>query len=457
MLENDNNTIAYERQQRLVESFEQINFLINNNRLDEASEQLMKLHYADLADFLDNTNHRLYSIILPKIADELNPDTLVSLSDGSKQPVLGALGFEQGAKIINKMDIEDAIEVVEVLDDEFKELLLQNIERSKRQQILEGFNYPENTVGRVLERDFVAFREHWTVGQAIDFVRRSNFQGDFHAAIIVNARYKPVGNILLSTLLKNSRHVLLRDLMNSDFNAVDVLTPVDELVFIFKQYALTIVPVVNKAGKLIGTVSIDSMIYIIEEQTESEFMHLGGVNTADIFGNLVGISTSRFPWLFVNLITACLTSVIVNEFSGTIAQLVTLASVMPIVAALGGNVGAQVMTVTVRAIANREINQANKNRVILREILVCLINGCIIATIGALLTYLLFRHGEISAIFAVAVLTNFVIAGLLGSGIPILMNALELDPAIGSGVIVTACTDAMAFLSFLGLACFFLF
>lgn len=455
-MEENKNNILPDRETKLVETFEHITFLLNNDAIDEAKEHLSKLHYADIADFLDNTSYRLYPLILPTISDDILPEMIVSLSDSSKQPALESLEIEKASKIVNAMDAEDAIEVVDALDELYKEQLLNGVDIKIKHQILEGFKYPENTVGRILERDFITFQKHWTVGQAIDYIRRSNIEHDFHAAIIVDSRFRPVGNILLSTLLKNSRNTLIADLMNSEFRVADTFTEIDELVFIFKQYALTIVAVVNKTGKLVGTVSIDNMIYIIEEQTENEFMQLGGINTSDIFENLIATSKHRFPWLFVNLITACITSMIIDEFSETINKLITLAVMMPIVAALSGNVGTQVMTVTVRAIANREINSANTNKIILKEILVAGINGTFIASIGTIMTYVLFGELEICSIFAAAVFLNFLLAGLLGSCIPIIMNTLNLDPATASGVFVSAFTDALGFFSFLGLASLFL-
>lgn len=450
------NTIQPDRQDMLEEQFEHITYLLNNDKTDNALELLLDLHYADLADFIDNASKKHYHVILPNIADKINPEFLACLGDGNKQRAIEALGITKSTKLINKLDIEDGVEVIDDLDLDLKKTIIGKLKAVKRKQILEGFKYPENTAGRILEKDFVSFKQHWTAGQAIDYIRRSNIEADFHAAIIVNTRFRPVGTLLLSTLLKSPRNTLIEDLMNKEFKIAETQTEIDELAFIFKQYALTIVPVTNKQGKLVGSISIDNMIYIIEEQTETEFMHLGGINNSDIFSNLFAAAKHRFPWLFVNLVTACLTSLVINQFSDTIAKLVTLATIMPIVASMGGNAGTQTMTVTVRALANREITNANTRRVISKEISLCMLNGALLAIIGIILTYLLFADVNLSIIFACAVLINFVIAGLLGSSIPILLNHFDIDPAAASGVFLTACTDAIGFFSFLGLAYFFL-
>jgi magnesium transporter len=449
-------TISPDYQDKIAQAFEHINELIASENIEEAAKLLLELHYADLSDFLDNVNRKYYHIIFPAIADMLNAEVLVWLSDGNKQPAIEALGLEVSARLIDELDIEDAIEIIEVLDVELKESLIAKLKTDKRQQIIEGFQYPENTAGRSLEKDFVSLKQHWTSGQAIDFIRRSNISADFHAAIVVDSRFKPVGTILLCTLLKSARNVPLAELMNYEFKVADTNTDLDELAFIFKQYALTIVPVTNKQGKLIGSISIDSMLYIVEEQAENEFLHLGGINNGDIFYNLYSTTKSRFPWLFVNLITACLTSLVINQFSDTISKLITLATIMPIVASMGGNAGTQVMTVTVRALANREITSASTVRVVTKEIYVCALNGLVLATIGIILTYVLFAEIKLSLVFASAVVVNFITAGFLGSCIPIILNRFDIDPATASGVFLTACTDAIGFFSFLGLAYFFL-
>lgn len=453
---DDPHNISVHHHDIIDRQFEQIINYIDDGNLNEAVELLLSLHYADLADFLDNRSHRDYPVIFPAIASKLIPDVLVCLSDSNKQPAIEALGIEASAKLINELDIEDSIEVIDALNPEFKELIIAELNAEKRQQIIEGFRYPEDTVGRILEKDFVSLKRHWTAGQAVDYIRRSNITADFYAAIIVDNRFKPVGIVLLSTILKSARNTPISELMNDNFMVADTGMKVNELVFIFKQYALTIVPVINKQGKLVGSISIDNMIYIIEEQTESELLYLGGINNSDIFYNLYVTAKSRFPWLFVNLITACLTSLVINQFNNTIAKLITLATIMPIVASIGGNAGTQAMTITVRALGNREINSSNTVRVITKEVYICLLNGLILSLIGLVLIYFLFGDLSLSIIFALSILINFAISGFLGTFIPIMLNQFNIDPAAASGVVLTVFTDAIGFFSFLGLAYFFL-
>lgn len=455
-MQNSTKSILPVHQDQFEETFEQIDFLINNDLFEQAAEVMKNLHYADLADLLDNINPKLYKTLIPLIQDNLNPETLVQLSVNSKSLILEILGIQKATQLINQLAIEDAVEVIVDLDETTKEIILDKLKKEKKQQILEGCTYPEDSVGRVIERNFVSLQEDWTVTKAIDFIKSKHIKQDFHAAIITDSKYRPIGIILLSALLRHNGEELLKEIMSHDFKITDVFTNLSELSFIFKQYALTIVPVVNKSGKLIGTVSIDNMIYIIEEQTEKDIMSLGGVHTQDTFYNLFHTVKHRFPWLFVNLITACFTSIIINQFSLTISKLIAIAAIMPIVASMGGNAGTQAMTVTVRALANKDIHHNNILKVVFKEVVVCGFNGLALALIGALLSLVMLSDPNLSLIFAVAVILNFLIAGFFGSVIPITLHYLNIDPATGSGVFLTTITDSFGFFTFLTLAYLFL-
>ena len=455
-MQNQEKNSLSDHQNQFEETFEQLNDLLDNEEFNKAVEIMGNLHYADLADFLDNISHKTYKIIIPLLQDRLNPETLVQLSVSSKPIIIQILGIAKSAELISQLVIKDAVEVIEDLDEDTKRAILELFKAQKRQQIIEGCTYPENTVGRVIERNFVSLQENWTVAKAIDFIRYKHTEQDLHAAIVIDSKYKPIGTVLLSTLLKHQGEEKIKNLMNSDFKIADLFTNLSELSFIFKQYALTIVPVVNKSGKLVGTVSIDSMIYIIEQQTEKDIMSLGGVQTNDTFYNLFYTVRHRFPWLFVNLITACLTSVIINQFSITISKIITLAAIMPVVASVGGSAGTQAMTVTVRALANKDIHNSNIMKVIVKEIAVCGFNGIVLALIGAMLILMTLYDLNLSIIFAVAMVLNFLIAGFFGSAIPITLHHLDIDPATGAGVFVATITDSFGFFTFLTLAYIFL-
>lgn len=445
-----------DHEEQFAKTFEYITDLIDDDKLDEARNMLSSLHYADLAEFIDNIPYKSYKIVLNLLKNSIQPETLVWLNDSSKQHFIEALGIEKSARLIDGLDLEDAIEVIEYVDEETKYRLLSEFSDTRKNLIIEGFNYPENTVGRVLEKDFVALQENWSIKKAIDSIKLSKAPNNLHTALVVDSKYRPVGSITLSVLLKSPEDNLLKEVMNSQLKVAEPLTPLGDIAFIFKQYALSIVPVVNRNGKLIGSISINNMIYIVEQQAERDIMQLGGVHIRDTFYNLFYTARYRFPWLFVNLITACATSLIINHFSATIAKLITIAAMMPIVASMGGNAGTQAMTVTVRSIANKDINNTNVSKVIIKEVLVCGFNGLFLAVIGAALCFLITGDIRLGIVFSTAIIFNFFIAGLFGSLIPITLHHFDIDPATASGVFLTTITDALGYVSFLALAYVFL-
>lgn len=304
-----------------------------------------------------------------------------------------------------------------------------------------------------MEKNFITFAVDWTVGQAIDSIRKhKNNTKDFYAAIVTDEKDRPVGNILLSTLLKHTRTVMIKELMNEEFKISDTHTDKEELTYLFKHYALTIIPVINRKGKLVGTISLDNMVYVIEEQAEEDIMHLAGVNFKDTYSRVFDSVRQRFPWLFVNLITAFITSSVISLFEPTIVHMVALASVMPIVASMGGNAGTQTVTVAVRSIAHKDLTNRNSFRVIVKEMLTCGFNGLILGSLGGFIVYFMYKDLDLSLIFIGAVFLNFCAAGFFGSAIPILFNRMKIDPAVASSVFLTALTDSIGFFTFLALA-----
>ncbi|MGV2432040.1 MAG UNVERIFIED_CONTAM: magnesium transporter [Rickettsiaceae bacterium] len=436
--------------------FDHINQLIEIESLTEAKEMLVSLHHADLATFIENTGYDTQEKILELLGEEFKADTLLSLGSAAKQRVTDIIGISKFAAFVDLLDIEESIDVINDFEEDVKNEILNLIDKDKKKQILEGFTYPDNTSGRVMEKDFITLQSHWNIGQCLDAIRQKSIASDFYAAIIVDAKNKPIGQILLSSLLQHTRNVEISEVMDKDLKIADTHTALDELSYIFKQYALTIVPVVNKIGKLVGAISISNMLYIIEEQNEAELMYLGGVYNHDMFYDFLSTAKHRFPWLFFNLITACVTALLIDLFSDTIGKFVTLAAIMPIVASMGGNAGTQAMTVTVRALHNKELHYTNSYRAVIKEILVSTFNGVALALIGGAIILAGFSDIYLSTIFAAAVVISFLVAGFFGAFIPIFLNKIKIDPAAASGVLLTAITDILGFCSFLTLAYLFL-
>jgi magnesium transporter len=430
----------------------QINRDIIEENHTSLRELIRKLHHADFASVLDHCPQKLQKSLITIVQDLLSSETLACMGSAAKISALHVLGNQKVAQLVENLDLEDAIEVLDDYDEEIKEGLILHLSSQKQTQVKEGFNYPEDCVGRIMEKNFLVFVDNWTVAQAIDSIRKHPLKCDFHAAIMVDKKYQPIATVPLSKLFQYQDTDSLKELVSSELKIADINDKIDDLVYFFKQYALAIIPVVNKSGKLVGSVSINNMIYIVEESTESDIMNLTGVGDQDTFSTVFETAKHRFAWLFMNLLIAFMTALVINKFSHTISKLIALASVMPIVASMGGNAGTQAMTVTVRALSKKDINHSNIVRVVLKEVAVCEFNAFWLSLIGSFFIMLIYNDIKLSLIFGISVMLNFFIAGLFGALIPITLDRLKLDPATASSVFLTALTDGFGFFTFLGLS-----
>jgi len=453
MFNTEQNSNDLSNQESIVSEFDIIKKLLNEEKHEEAKKRLIDLHQADLADLVDNcSNDQIYTIF-SLIDKDFNSETLILLNPKSKAIAAEIFGINLLASYVSELTAEDAIDFITDLNDEIKNQILELLPEEKRLHILEGFNYPEYSAGRVMAKKFIAFKQDWTAGQAIDSIRSDEEAPDnFHSVVVVNSKNKPVGTVSLSALLKLRKSDPIKDIMNDDLRMAGTHTGLEDISYIFKHYALSVVPVVNKTGKIMGTISIDNMVSIIEEQAEDAVLHMGGVYEADIYETFITAAKQRFPWLFINLIAACLTAVVVNHFGPTIAKIVALASLMPIVSSMGGNAGMQTMTVTLMAITNKDVNRMNNAKIVLKELLSCGMNGIVFAFLGAAIVIALFNDFMLAQVFGIAIIINFLIGGVFGSSIPLILNWLKMDPALSSVVILNALTDSCGFLILLGLA-----
>lgn len=447
------------KQNHMQEKYHLISELVNSDKLNEAKKLLLELHTSDLADYIDKSSEELRSKIINVIFKEFPAETLVWLDSSIRQSIAETLGVEKLGQLITDLDVEDAIEVLEDFNDSTKTSVLVALPEAKRLEITEGFNYPEDSAGRIMEKDFLALSNQWSAAEALNYIKSKDDQNDFQAAIIVDRRERPVGIITLIELVRLDPEHTLELFVNSanknkthTMQVAEVTTDESELAYLFKHYGLTIIPVVNKVGKLVGAITVNNMVYIIDKQAEEDALYLGGLTQTDTYSRLWSTARKRYPWLMVNLITAFITSSIIGFFGHTIEHIVTLAFIVPIVASMGGNAGTQTLTVAIRAIANRDITNDNFKSFIAKETLCCIINGLILGLFGGLFIFIVYQNVNISFIFASAVVINFLSAGLLGSTIPIILNRYKVDPAIASSVFLTALTDSIGFFFFLGLA-----
>ncbi|MBT3556467.1 MAG: magnesium transporter [Rhodospirillales bacterium] len=416
------------------------------------------LHYADVADLLEwlSTADRLR--LLDVLGDDLDHDSLAELDDNVRDEILEHWGLDNIVQAVTNLDSDDAVDFIEDLDEENKRKVLDAIPAEDRTFILESLKYPEDSAGRLMQRELVTVPEFWTVGKTIDFMRQSaedapdSLPEFFYDIYVVDPQHKPIGAVGLSSLLRTRRPVKITEVMWEQMLIVPITMDQEDVAYLFRQRDLVSAPVVDENGRLVGAITIDDIVDVIDDEHEEDMMLLAGVGEDDLYDAALDTTRSRFVWLAVNLLTAVLASAVISLFEATIEQIVALAVLMPIVASMGGNAGTQTLTVAVRGLATKELTATNATRVIMKELLVGSINGVLFAVIAGCVAWLWFDDIALGLVIALAMVVNMTIAGLAGTSIPILLERAGADPAIASSVFVTTVTDVVGFFAFLGLA-----
>jgi len=451
-VENNSNTINSEH---LVDSsILRIELLISQNNKIELLNFTKDLHNADIADIIQNLEHDKRLIFLDNIKEIFNPEILTYLNESIREEIIENLDIKQLATNATKLDVDDAVDVVEDLEEADQAVFLSNIPENERKLIEEGLNYPEDSAGRLMQRKFVAISDLWTVGEAIDFLRqnKNDLPEDFYDIYLTNTYKKITGIVPLGRLMGSKRVINLSDIKNKITRTIKAITDQEEVAYQFNKYAMVSAPVVNEDNVIIGSVTVDDVVDVIEEEREEDILKLGGVGQADIYEAVIDTTKSRFSWLLVNLLTAIIASIVIGFFQASIEKVVALAVLMPIVASMGGNAGTQTLTVSVRALATKELTASNAIKIVIKEIFVGSINGLIFALIVGVLSSYWFGDTLLGVVIALAMILNLVVAGFAGTLIPLTLNKFNIDPALASGVILTTITDVFGFLSFLGLA-----
>jgi magnesium transporter len=420
------------------------------------------LHDADIADLLQSLDADERREFVGMIRAEFRPGILVELDERVRDEVVDQLGPVETAAAVAELDTDDALDVIAELDEEEQQQILEAIPAADRTLIEQGLAYPEDSAGRLMQRELVAVPSFWTVGDTIDHLRKSadespdDLPSDFYDIFVVDPGHRPVGAIPLSHLLRARRPVPLTDLMATEMKVIGANTDQEEVAFLFRQRDLTSAPVVDDGGRLVGVITIDDVVDVIDEELEDDMMRLGGVREDDLYSAAMETARSRFGWLLVNLGTAILASLVIGAFDATIEQMVALAVLMPIVASMGGNAGTQTLTVAVRALATKELTAGNALRVIGKELMVGGVNGVLFAVIAAGVAWFWFGSGAIAVVLGLAMIINLVVAAVAGASIPLMLERVHVDPAVASGVFLTTITDVVGFFAFLGLAAWFL-
>jgi magnesium transporter len=415
------------------------------------------LHPAEIADLIEMLRGPMRTQLVELLRPKFDPEILAELDETVRDEVAEQLGTETIAKAIAALDSDDALNLISALEETKQRRVLHAISFALRSMLEEGLAFPEESAGRLMQREFVAVPAFWSVGEVIDFLRESDdLPDDFYDVFVVDPRHRLIGYVALNRFLRAKRPVKIRDIMIDEFVSVPVKMDQEEVAYVFAQQDLVSAPVVDESERLIGVITIDDIVDVIHQEAEEDIMRLGGVQEDDLYAAVLDTGKARFMWLFVNLITAVLASVVIGLFQGTIEQVVMLAVLMPIAASMGGNAGTQTLTVAVRAIAMKELTTANAFRVLSKEVLVGTFNGLLFALIIGVIASIWSGSMAIGAVMAAAMVITMIIAGLAGAAIPLGLSRTRFDPAIASGVFLTTVTDVVAFLAFLGLGAWFL-
>lgn len=411
------------------------------------------LHPADIADLFELIEVTERPALAKAINDLMGSEVFAELNDYVRELLVESLPAETIADIAEQLDTDDAVAMLEDLDERDQQAVLAEMEPEDRAAIESALSYPEESAGRLMSRDFVAVPEHMTVGDLIDFLRDSHeLANEFWEVFIVDARHHPVGTCALSWILRTPRAIRLTDVMQRDQTLIPVTMDQEEVALRFQKYALISAAVVDESGRLVGQITVDDVVHIIQEEAGEDVLLLSGAGDGDVNEPIRDSYISRVRWLVANLLTALLGATIISSFGGAIEKLVALAALSPMVASIGGNAGTQTMAVAVRALATNQLTRANTRRILWRELRVALLNGGTVATLIGLATALVFASPLLGAVIGAAVLTNIVTAGLAGVLVPVTLDRMGQDPAVASSVFVTMITDSMGFFAFLGLA-----
>jgi len=421
-----------------------------------AIDALMEpLHPADIADILEQISSGERAALLALWSRGIDGEVLSELDWSIREDILPLLPSDVLADAVRELDSDDVVDLVEDLEEDQQGAILGALDDADRVAVEQALSFPEGSAGRLMQREVVRAPEHWNVGQMIDYLRseKAELPEQFYHIILVTPAMKPVGYVSLGRLLSSARATSLKDILEDSFRTIPAKQDEDDVAYAFNQYHLISAPVVDDDGRLVGVITIDDAMSVLDEVNEEDLRRLAGLGVDESLSDTTFETVrQRFPWLFVNLGTAILASVVIAQFEAVIAQLVALAVLMPIVASMGGNAGTQSLALAVRGLATRDLTSANLWRVVMREASVGALNGLAFALVMGIVGYVWFDSVLLGGVIAGAMVVNLVVAGLAGILIPVALERFGADPALASGTFVTTVTDVVGFFAFLGLA-----
>jgi len=430
---------------------------LDTGKDQQVRDLMAPLHFADAADLLERLTSDQRRQLLETAHDVLDSEFYSELDETVRDEAMDVIGLDALAQTISGLDTDDAVDIVEELEHSEQQHILGAIPLAERTLIEEGLSYPEDSAGRLMQRHVMTVPHSWSVGETVDHMRASAYEEEqelpdiFYEIVVVDDERMPVGTIPLSVLLQAKRPVPVADIMQEKMKLVPIDMDQEEVAFLFRQRDLVSAPVIAEDGHLVGMITIDDVVDVIDEEAEDDIMRLGGLREDDLYEAAIDTTKARFAWLFINLLTAILASSVIGFFQATIEQVVALAVLMPIVASMGGNAGTQTLTVAVRALATKELSPTNALRQIGKELMVGGINGLIFAVLMGGVAWWWFDAPKLGLVIGLAMVVNMLVAGVAGASIPIILERNGIDPAIASSVFLTTVTDIVGFMVFLGL------
>ena len=425
---------------------------INISDLQFINQTLKDLHPSDTANLIENLAVETRIKLIEIESFNLAPEIFIELNESIQSEVLMLLSIDSIANIVKRLESDNAVAILENLDLSKKNLILDKLPPKDRFLLEEGLSYPEDSAARIMQREFTAIPSDWSVGQTIDYLRESKeLPQEFLEIFIVDNDFKPIGIVPSSRVLRTSRDSKMNSIMREMPVLISVNMDKEEVGITFENYNLLSAGVVNKNNKLVGVITADDVVTVVQEEAEEDALRLAGVGDEEITDSVFVKTRRRFNWLLVNLGTALLASWVISIFGAEIEKVVALAFLMPIVASMGGNAGMQTLAVTIRAIATKELSSSNINKIVGKEFLIGVLNGIIFAIITGIIVHLWFKQIDLSIIIATSMVLNMIVAGLFGILIPVTLKKMNIDPALASSVFVTTVTDVIGFLSFLGI------
>ena len=414
-------------------------------------------HEADIAEIITVLPPDLRTAMLELVGDALEPEVFAEFDDAVRDDALDVVDTDTVAKTVKELDSDDAVFVLEDMEDSERQQVLDRIPQSDRLLLQRALDFSEDSAGRLMQSEFIATPPFWTVGQTIDYLRETDdLPDDFLEIYITDPTHTPIGVVHLAEVLRAQRPQAMESLLHEDFYIIQAETDREDVALLFERYNLVTAPVVDEDQRLIGVITADDVFEVIAEEAGEDILRLGGVGDEAVTDTVFEAARGRMSWLFLNLLTAIAASLVIGLFDASIEKMVALAVLMPIVASMGGNAGTQTLTITVRALATQELLPVNAVRLIYRELGVGFVNGFIFAVITGLVGGFWFDDALLGLVLAVAMIVNLVVAAMAGILIPISLDRLKIDPALASSVFVTTVTDIIGFLAFLGFATLFL-